>query len=59
MSKDNPVPGSKAKPSKKKGAKISPADDMIKTSKSEEIELWEEELNRVVGGHSVGCACKI
>jgi hypothetical protein len=51
MSKDNPVPKSKAEPSKK-GAKISPADDLTKTSKSGDIELDEEELRRVSGGSS-------
>jgi hypothetical protein len=49
MSKDKPVPKSKAEPSKK-GTKISPADDLIKTGKSGDIELDEEELKRVTGG---------
>ena len=46
MSKDKPVPKSKAEPSKK-GTKISPADDLIK---SKDIQLDEEELKRVTGG---------
>ena len=49
MSKDKPIPKSKAEPSKK-GTKISPADDLIKTSKSGDVELDEEELKRVSGG---------
>jgi hypothetical protein len=49
MSKDKPIPKSKAEPSKK-GTKISPADDLIKTGKSGDIELDEEELKRVSGG---------
>ena len=40
---------SKVEP-KKKDAKISSADDMIKTSKKGDIELDEEELKRVSGG---------
>jgi hypothetical protein len=39
----------KADPKRKK-AKISPADDLVKTSKSGDIELDEEELKRVSGG---------
>jgi bacteriocin-like protein len=49
MSKDEPVPKSKGEPSKK-GTKISPADDLTKTSKSGDIELDEEELKRISGG---------
>jgi hypothetical protein len=47
---DKPVPKSKAEPSKK-GTKISPADDLIKTSKTGDVELEEEELKRVTGGY--------
>jgi hypothetical protein len=49
MSSDKSDPKSKAEPSKK-GTKISPADDLTKTSKSGDIELDEEELKRVSGG---------
>ena len=49
MSKDKPVPKSKAEPSKK-GTKISSADELIKTGKSGDIELDEEALKRVAGG---------
>jgi hypothetical protein len=52
MSKDKPVPKSKAEPSKK-GTKISPADDLIKTSKTGDVELEEEELKRVTGGSAI------
>jgi len=47
MSNDKPVPD-KADP--KKETKISSADDLIKTSKSGDIELDEEELKRAIGG---------
>ncbi len=40
---------SKVEP-KRKDTKISSADDLIKTSKSGDIELDEEELKRVSGG---------
>jgi len=39
----------KADPSKK-DATISSADDLVKTTKSGDVELSEEELKRVVGG---------
>ena len=52
MSKDEPVPKSKGEPSKK-GTKISPADDLIKTSKTGDVELEEEELKRVTGGSAI------
>jgi hypothetical protein len=34
----------------KKDATISSADDLVKTTKSGDVQLSEEELNRVVGG---------
>ena len=39
---------------KKKDTKISSADDLIKAGKSGDIELDEEELKRVSGGHATG-----
>jgi hypothetical protein len=46
MSKDKPKGESKVE----RRTKISPADDLTKTSKSGDIELDEEELKRVAGG---------
>jgi hypothetical protein len=37
----------------KKDATISSADDLVKTTKSGDVELSEEELNRVTGGDAV------
>lgn len=37
-------------PKKQKQTKRAPANDLVKTSKKSEIELNEDELNRVTGG---------
>ena len=48
----------KHEPKSEKETKISPADDLTKTSKSGDIELDEEELKRVSGGAGTQDAVK-
>ena len=52
MSSEKPDPKSKVEPNKKE-TKISPADELIKTSKTGDVELDEGELKRVSGGVNI------
>lgn len=46
-------------PKKQKQTKKMPTDNLVKTRKKSEIELKEDELNRVIGGTAVDMFLKL
>jgi hypothetical protein len=46
-------------PKKQKQTKRMPANDLVRTSRKSEIELKEDELNRVIGGTQADMFLKI